>query len=302
MKCKVCKAEAVVGLRSHNAAFCAECYLKFFHRQVERGIEGQKLFGRNEKILVALSGGKDSLALMLELSELGYDATGLFIDLAIPGSSNIARAYVEDFCALHGLKLEIVDLAKEGLAIPAVKSALRRPVCSACGKIKRHYFNKAALAGGYAALATGHNLDDEIGRLLSNTLRWDETYLSTQGPLLPASHGFVRKVKPLWRLTEFETANYAFLRGIKHHSAACPFSQGASFTTLKDWMQNLERKMPGRKMDFYLGFLERGKAAFAPKEAIPLHPCPQCGSSTSSEGICGVCSIKKAIKERKADE
>ena len=68
MKCKICKAEAVVALRSHNAAFCPDCYKDFFARQVARGIEGQKLFTRDERILVALSGGKDSLALMLELS------------------------------------------------------------------------------------------------------------------------------------------------------------------------------------------------------------------------------------------
>ena len=77
MKCKICKATAVVALRSHNAAFCPDCYLKFFARQVEKGIEGQKLFTRDERILVALSGGKDSLALMLELSRQGYDVTGL---------------------------------------------------------------------------------------------------------------------------------------------------------------------------------------------------------------------------------
>ena len=76
MKCKICKATAVVALRSHNAAFCPDCYLKFFARQVEKGIEGQKLFTRDERILVALSGGKDSLSLMLELSRQGYDVTG----------------------------------------------------------------------------------------------------------------------------------------------------------------------------------------------------------------------------------
>ena len=87
MKCKICKETAVVALRSHNAAFCAECYKDFFARQVERGIESQKLFTREEKILVALSGGKDSLALMLELSRQGdvltvraFDSTGKNID------------------------------------------------------------------------------------------------------------------------------------------------------------------------------------------------------------------------------
>ena len=217
MKCKICKATAVVALRSHNAAFCPDCYLKFFARQVEKGIEGQKLFTRDERILVALSGGKDSLALMLELSRQGYDVTGLHIDLGIPESSPVARGVVERFCAKHGLKLMVKELAAEGLAIPLVKERLNRPVCSACGKIKRHFFNKVALDEGFDALATGHNLDDEVARLFSNTLRWDTAYLSDQGPRLDGEDGFARKVKPLWRLTEFETANYAFLMGIEHH-------------------------------------------------------------------------------------
>lgn len=300
MKCKVCKAEAAVGLKSHNAAFCESCYLAFFRRQIQRGIESQKLFSKNEKILVALSGGKDSLGLMLELSELGYNVTGLFVDLAIPDSSAQARRYVEAFCASYNLNLMVVDLEQEGLPIPAVKAAIHRPICSACGKIKRHFFNRAALAGGYDVLATGHNLDDEVARLMSNTLRWDAAYLSDQGPLLASENGFARKVKPLWRLSEFETANYAFLRGINHHRGTCPYSADASFSVIKNWIHSLELKMPGRKLDFYQGFLTKGKSAFsasATKESSNLFPCPGCGSPTSASGLCGVCRLKLAVRK-----
>ncbi|MBE6442881.1 MAG: adenine nucleotide alpha hydrolase family protein [Desulfovibrio desulfuricans] len=300
MKCKICKAEAVVALRSHNAAFCAACYKEFFARQVARGIESQKLFTREEKILVALSGGKDSLALMLELSRQGYDVTGLHIDLGIPGSSAAARGVVERFCARHGLRLMIRETAAEGLPIPLVKEKLHRPICSACGKIKRHLFNRAALEGGFDALATGHNLDDEAARLFSNTLRWDTAYLSDQGPRLEGAHGFARKVKPLWRLTEFETANYAFLMGIEHHYAPCPYSPGASFTTLKGLLQRLEAAMPGRKLDFYQGFLQRGRPVFARREAeegVDLSPCTECGYPTSSGDLCGVCRIRAALRD-----
>ena len=106
---------------SHNAGFCRDCFLKFFTRQVERAIHGEKLFTHEDRILVALSGGKDSLALMLELSRQGYDVTGLHIDLAIPGSSAAARRVVERFCAKHELPLIIKDMQAEGLPIPKVK-------------------------------------------------------------------------------------------------------------------------------------------------------------------------------------
>jgi uncharacterized protein (TIGR00269 family) len=153
-------------------------------------------------------------------------------------------------------------------------------------------------------LATGHNLDDEVARLTSNTLRWDTGYLADQGPVLEDSEGFARKVKPLWRLTEYETANYAFLMGLENHYAPCPYSQGASFSTLKGLWIDLEEKMPGRKMHFYQGFLSRGRAAFrsvAPADEEILAPCTICGSPTSS-GVCGYCRIRSLVQERTAQD
>jgi uncharacterized protein (TIGR00269 family) len=330
----------MIALPGHNAAFCPDCFLDFFERQVEKGIKegcgyrapqmtaaddiaancaetpagaaevdaatraghsnqvSPPLFTREERVLVALSGGKDSLALMLVLARLGYQVTGLHIDLAIGESSRQARAIVESFCGKHGLDLQVAEMAAEGLPIPRVKEKLKRPICSACGKIKRHYFNKAALEGKYDALATGHNLDDEIARLFSNILRWDASYLGEQGPLLYAENGFARKVKPLWRLGEYETASYAFLMGIDHHTMPCPFSKGASFNIHKRVWADLEQAMPGKKLNFYLEFLEKGRRHFT--EAChateqSLAPCERCGYPTSS-GVCGVCRIKEIVR------
>ena len=300
MKCTRCKAPAVVALPSHNAAFCPECFLDFFSKQVDKGIREHGLMTRQDKVLVALSGGKDSLALMLELGRQGYDVTGLHVDLGIPESSPIARGVVERFCEKYEFPLIVRDMVKEGLPIPEVKAKLRRPICSACGKIKRYFFNQTAREGGFNVLATGHNLDDEVARLTSNTLRWDSAYLSDQGPMLEDSDGFAKKVKPFWRVTEFETANYAFLMGIENHYAPCPYSSGASFSTLKSLWLELEDKMPGRKMDFYHGFLERGKPAFQQAEKADsdiLFPCVRCGYPTSAE-VCGVCRIREALAER----
>ncbi len=298
MKCRICKREARVALKSHNTAFCETCFLDFFGRQVSRGIESQGLLTHDDRVLVALSGGKDSLGLIFELARQGYQVTGLHLDLGIPKSSQLAREAVEAFCAQEHLPLLVRELAREGLAIPRVKAALRRPICSACGIIKRYYLNKVAIDEGFTVLATGHNLDDEVARLFSNTLRWDTCYLGKQSPLLAQEGGFVRKVKPLWRLTEYETAAYAFLRNINIHYAPCPYSAGASFSVLKGLMQRLERHMPGRKIDFYQGFLKRGRPAFANDARQELlHPCSQCGYPTSAESLCQVCRIREQVAE-----
>ncbi len=303
MKCRRCKAPAEVALPSHNTAFCRDCFALFFSGQVERAIRKHEMIAPGERVLVALSGGKDSLGLMLELARQGYDVAGLHVDLGIPGSSDAARAKVQGFCDKHGLHLRVVELAKEGLAIPDVKKYVKRPVCSACGKIKRHWFNRVALEDGYQVLATGHNLDDEVARLFANTLRWDAGYLSDQGPCLPAESGFARKIKPLYRLSEFETACHAFLNGIDIHSAPCPYSGGASFTHHKHLWADLEYHSPGSKIAFYDGFLKRGRPAFATQERESgggeLAPCERCGSPTST-GVCSVCRLAITVAERRA--
>ncbi len=297
MKCRRCKEPAVVALPSHHTGFCKECFLLFFSRQVEKAIKSRQLFSRQERILVALSGGKDSLSLMHELKLQGYDVTGLHIDLGIEESSPKARAKVEAFCAAHELPLQIVELEAEGLPIPEIKTRIKRPVCSVCGKIKRHVFNREAIRGGFDVLATGHNLDDEVARLFANVLRWDDAYLSDQGPCLPAENGFARKVKPLYRLSEFETANYAFLQGVDMHKEGCPYSRGASFTTHKELFAGLEEAMPGQKLQFYEKFLDAGRAHFAPdaeQEKTQVSPCTSCGYPTSAE-VCSVCRIRAML-------
>jgi uncharacterized protein (TIGR00269 family) len=293
MKCTRCKRLAAVALPSHNAGFCPECFDEFFLRRVKEALRRHRMLAPGERVLVALSGGKDSLALMEALRTLGCDAAGLHVDLKIPESSAIARSAVEAFCRSRGLELIVADMGQWGLPIPEVRSNVRQPICSVCGKIKRSVMSRVALEHGFDALATGHNLDDETARLFANVLRWDPDHLGSQGPCLPAEKGFPRKIKPLYRLTEFETAAFAFLRGVEYAAAPCPYSRGASFTSHKSLLAQLEERSPGSKVAFYEGFLDRGRPAFQTQsqEAEPPAPCDRCGMPTSA-GLCSVCRIR----------
>jgi len=299
MKCTRCKAKAVVALPRHNAGFCRNCFLEYFSRQVQKAISKHKMFGPKDKILIALSGGKDSLALALQLKLLGYNVSCLHLDLDIPNSSKPILSLVQKFAARFELPLFVLHLKQEGLSIPKVKAKLSRPICSACGQIKRYYFNQFALENNFKVLATGHNLDDEVARLFANTLRWDLTYLGEQSPVLKAEHTFVTKVKPLYRLTEFETAVFCFLQNIDYSLQACPYSQGASFSFYKKLFDQLEEHQPGRKLNFYESFLEKALPVFGQKQSpTTLKLCPLCAYPTSGE-ICGVCRIKNICTPHK---
>ncbi|HEY8761694.1 MAG TPA: tRNA(Ile)-lysidine synthetase, partial [Candidatus Dormibacteraeota bacterium] len=87
MHCIRCRAPANVEVRRHRSAFCAACYPGWFRHQVERTITEHDMFTTQQKVLVAVSGGKDSLALWHSLLKLGYQADGMYIRLGIGGYS-----------------------------------------------------------------------------------------------------------------------------------------------------------------------------------------------------------------------
>src|SRR4051812_50134946 len=88
MRCTRCREHAVIELRRHNAAFCADCFQGVFRNQVARAIDEYDMIETDDRILVAVSGGKDSLALWDVLIEAGYHADGLYLGLGIGGDSH----------------------------------------------------------------------------------------------------------------------------------------------------------------------------------------------------------------------
>ena len=297
MRCVKCRDDAWVEVRRHNAAYCSPHFVQFFRDQVERAIRHDRMFGRDDKLLVAVSGGKDSLALWDVLTELGYRADGLYVDLGIGEYSGISRELTEQFAAAKGLTLQVIPLQEQyGYSIDLVAQQTGRAPCSGCGLTKRYLFNRWAAERGYDVVATGHNLDDEAATLLGNVLHWQTSYLARQAPVLEAEDaGLVKKVKPLYRLSEHETGSYAVIRGIDYVVEECPNAVGARSLLYKEALNVLEARSPGTKQAFLLGFLEKGRAGFSDANEHELRPCIECEQPTTTER-CAFCRLGADMK------
>jgi uncharacterized protein (TIGR00269 family) len=299
MKCRTCGDGAVLELRRHNAAFCRDHFLQFYRRQVREAVRHYKMFTTEEPVLVAVSGGKDSLALWDVLVEEGYQTAGLYLDLGIFDYSVESKARCEAFAAQRGLKLIVERVAEAvGAPIPMVQQVTRRPACSGCGLSKRYLMNRAALEHGYPVVATGHNLDDEAATLFGSVMHWQTDALARQSPMLPSTHPkLVRRVKPLYRLTELENAAYAFLRGIDYIVEECPFAKGATSLAHKDVLNRMEQASPGAKHNFLFGYLEKARPAFQRAESVTLNECASCGQVTTGT-LCAFCRLADQVKRR----
>jgi tRNA-5-methyluridine54 2-sulfurtransferase len=298
-------------MRQHKLALCKDHYLEWVPEQVERHIKKYRMFTREEKILVAVSGGKDSLALWDILTRLGYRADGLYIGLGIEGSidySSESHRLTQKFAHENNLTLRVVEVEEEyGQPIPVLSDLTNRGKgrpCSVCGLTKRHVMNRIARDFGYHVLATGHNLDDEAAVLFGNTLNWLGEYMLRQGPVLPESPGLARKVKPLCRFYEREMTAYALLRNIEYMYEECPFAVGSKSIAYKELLNQLETQRPGAKLSFYLKFLDaRENGLFASREVIQteLNPCPNCGQPTSAPGLCSFCRLMERAQKSSAE-
>ncbi|HEY2331570.1 MAG TPA: tRNA(Ile)-lysidine synthetase, partial [Acidimicrobiales bacterium] len=113
MKCRVCRGPAVISLPRHNANFCADHFAAHCKEQVQRAIDHFQMIRPGDRVLVAVSGGKDSLALWDLLVQLGYRAEGLYLGLGIGEYSEGSGSYVERFAADRDLTLHIHDLREE---------------------------------------------------------------------------------------------------------------------------------------------------------------------------------------------
>lgn len=298
MKCTRCKEPAGIKLDSHNAKFCPDCFDIFFQRAVTTAMKKFGL-GVDVPLMVAVSGGKDSLACWDVLQRLGYDTLGIHIDLGIPEFSEQSIAAARSFADERGLEFRVASMEEVfGWPLPVLDKRIRKNTCSVCGTLKRSLINQLAVETGYRHLATGHHLDDESARLLGNMIRHHQQYLEKFQPHLPSIHPMqAARLKPLYRLDQTEIRYYCQIRDIHPvEGEGCPFNKGATSHYFQKAMGWLEKKMPGTKRDFLFTYLKNNPPQ--PEEAFGS--CRRCGQPTYVD-LCGACRLADQLEQQEKE-
>lgn len=297
MKCRVCGAEACINLKAYNTALCPDDFIAFLERRVSNTIQKYRLFEEDDPLVVAVSGGKDSLSVWHLLTKLGYKADGVYVDLGIGAYSEISLAKIKQMadrlqCKVH--VLHVRDIFERG--IEEVARVIRRVPCSACGMVKRYVMNRICVDKGYTVLVTGHNLDDEAAALLGNVLYWKDEYLWKKSPLLEGKEGHLsRKTKPLFLCSEREMAAYAVLSRIDYIYEECPFSRNAKSLEYKAILNRLEGTSPGTKLQFVKGYLKRISVGDGQAEPREFTYCATCGYPCYGDK-CNMCRLLERLK------
>ncbi|MCD6481548.1 MAG: TIGR00269 family protein [Thermoplasmata archaeon] len=279
MTCHYCNEEAVAY--SYGKGYCREHFNMYFRGKVRSVIDKFQIKG---KIAVALSGGKDSLALFHALHFLKMDLIPFYINLGIPSYSPASEKACEKICHDLGYTLQKIDLADYGISLEEHEKP-----CSVCGTVKRYLMNRFAHENGCKYVATGHNLSDIVTFALHNLANANIMNFRGNRPFLPGreEYNMVAKIKPLFYLTDKECMNYTSINNLEYVKEKCPFSREAPTLKIKKWVHAMEEEMPGMMLNMAKSFWRLEEKM---DDEIKLNRCSICGYPSYGR-ICKFCRI-----------
>jgi uncharacterized protein (TIGR00269 family) len=278
-------------------------FINYFEDKVKNTIDDFNLISKNDKLLVACSGGKDSTSILHILKKFGYKTEAVFIDMHLGNYSKVNQKNVRMFCKKNRIKLHEFSLRNEfGCTVCYMKSVLESKnivmrSCKICGILRRQILNKKARELKATKLITGHNIDDEVETILMNLFNGNINLLARMGPMtgVITNEKFVPRIKPLYFCTNEETTKYAKLINLPVVYEKCPCSKDAYRGHFRRFINEVEKTNPGTKEKIVKDFLrllpEFKKFSNTDKK---INYCEVCGEP-SGKNLCNACQLMKQL-------
>ncbi|RLG21106.1 hypothetical protein DRN74_03670 [Candidatus Micrarchaeota archaeon] len=276
-------------------------FTKRFESKVRETINSYGLLSPGEKVLVAVSGGKDSAVVMHLLNKFGFKVEGIFIDIQTGDYIEKNMVNAKNIAESLGIKLHIFYLKKEiGFTMLELWKKLKDKKlnnCMVCGIVKKWLMNKKAKELGFRKIATGHNLDDAAETILMNLFSGNPCLGINEGPMTGVlrDEAFVQRIKPLYFLSNEEIKRYAEGIGFNIIYEPCPFLVSGSRLLMRKHLGELERydnEIKVKIVKHFLELLPRLRDYCDP--GGELKRCRLCGEPSRTE-ICKMCKLMEGI-------
>lgn len=302
MKCDRCDNSAAYSRRYSGQSLCSGCFSSSILRKTAKTISKYNMIQNGELVCVAVSGGKDSLALLHILSQMAknhnFKIHAVTIDEGIPGYREEALGIVRKFCGELGIThsvyeyKQLFDLTLEESL--GMRDGQKTSSCSICGTLRRRAMDHAAAKIGADVIATGHNLDDTLQTFIINTLSGDTNKIGWMNP--DTSANSTRKIKPFCEIYESEIVFYAFTNNLPFQSEPCPHMNEGIRTEIREFLNRLEGSHSGIKNSMYRSVVRLSQIV-KESDLKEKTRCTTCGSECTG-AVCSVCKMLVELQDR----
>ena len=299
--CDKCSKPSVIFVRYSGARLCKRHLCDSVEKRVRHELRKQMTLEKDERVAVAVSGGKDSVVTAHVLKKIlgqrrGIEFLAITVDEGIEGYRESSIPIVAENCRLLDMEHMIVSFKDlYSFTMDDVAEAERNmSTCTYCGVMRRAALNRAARGWEATRLATGLNLDDTAQSIIMNFSRGDVERLARLGPHRRLQEGLVPRIQPLRTIPENEVTLYAMIRGILHHDLECPYASEALRNDYRWVVSQLEDRHPGTRHSILKSHEEVLEAIEKTYPAAALRRC-ECGEPTISDR-CKVCELVESLR------
>ncbi len=293
--CSLCTEPAIVFQRHSDRHLCGTHFTADIEQRVADIISTRKMILPGDCVAVALSGGKDSTALLLLLSRLlpcwqDVHLIAITVDEGIEGYREETIRSAERLTVSLGIEHHCISFSDLfGESLDTVLKGRETQACSICGIMRKKALVVGAGRIGATELATGHNLDDEAQSVLMNVFRGDLPRLIRNSGA-DSSGKFIPRVKPLSLISEKEIALYLMLNNAWNILPECPYTRFALRREVRSLLSEFEYKHPGTMLHLIESKHKIERSCKSSEVFKPLKTCRGCGDPSSGE-FCQVCQL-----------
>jgi uncharacterized protein (TIGR00269 family) len=304
--CSVCKRRDAFFFRPYSGErLCKKCFIESIEAKVRATIAKYQMFSFDDRIVLAVSGGKDSISLLHVLTKMERlhpeaSLVAVTVDEGIKGYRDEALEIAAANCKKLGVEHHVVSFKElygftldEIVARKELNGGRELTSCAYCGVLRRRALNVAARAVEADKIATAHTLDDEVQTILMNIFRGDILRLAKEKPVSDDVHPrFVRKVKPFCEIPEKESTLYAYVKHVRFQNAPCPYASEALRNDVRQMLNRMEEKHAGTKFTVFKSIERIRPALDEIVKKDDLKECVECGEPASSD-LCRTCELLK---------
>lgn len=225
-------------------------YRKPIWRPFIKAVQDYQLILPGDKIMVCISGGKDSFLLAKCIQEINRHGKFPFVAHYVcmdPGYNDYNREYIEDNAELLGIPIEFFETN----IFDVVSEVDFKSPCYFCARMRRGYLYRHAKDLGCNKIALGHHFDDVIETTLLSMF-----YGSEVKTMMPKLHSDnfegLELIRPLYKVKEDAIKNWRDANDLTFINCACRFTEGCSLINdgsskrkvVKDFIKQLKKDNP----------------------------------------------------------